>query len=184
MPLSLLALLFCCLFPGLVLAQTAQTPPPQAPPASPTPKAACGPDHAILYKRAVKLLDAAEKKLAAKYTAEAKTLVKEANSLFSTLVKECGPAQKERELTESETQKEANNNKLRDEAMTQVERLEKSYNEKLKKGQESEAKGQNEMAAQYFRQAKVDSEQAGVFAIKGGILSLRNQQMIFRFLAP
>ncbi len=53
--------------------------------------AKCGPDHAILYKRAVKLLDTAEKKLTAGYTAEAKSLVKEANSLFTILQKECGP---------------------------------------------------------------------------------------------
>jgi len=60
----------------------------------------CGPDHAILYKKAVKVLDSAEKKLAADYTAEAKAQVKEANSLFSILVKECGPLQKGRALTE------------------------------------------------------------------------------------
>ncbi|MFO7897219.1 MAG: hypothetical protein R6U84_09825, partial [Candidatus Cloacimonadales bacterium] len=58
----------------------------------------CGPDHAILYNKAVKILDSAEKKLAAKYTAEAKAQVKEANSLFSILVKECGPLQKGRAL--------------------------------------------------------------------------------------
>ena len=54
--------------------------------------AKCGPDHAILYKRAVKLLDNAEKKLTAGYTAEAKSQAKEANSLFTILQKECGPA--------------------------------------------------------------------------------------------
>ena len=56
----------------------------------------CGPDHAILYKRAVKLLDNAEKKLAAGYTAEAKSQAKEANSLFTILQKECGPQQADR----------------------------------------------------------------------------------------
>src|SRR4030042_1463238 len=64
-----------------------------------TQKPACGPDHAILYKRAVTLMDKAEKKLAAKYTAEAKSLLKESNSLFTILVKECGPDQKVRTLT-------------------------------------------------------------------------------------
>ncbi len=58
--------------------------------------AKCGPDHAILYKRAVKLLDNAEKKLTAGYTAEAKSQVKEANSLFTILEKECGPQQADR----------------------------------------------------------------------------------------
>ena len=93
-------------FLGAALAQT------QAPPQTQTqaPRSACGPDHKILYKRAVTLLDSAEKKLAAKFTAEAKAQLKEANSLFSVLVKECGPAQKERALTEAETQQEIDNN--------------------------------------------------------------------------
>ena len=55
------------------------------------PPVKCGPDHAILFKRAVKLLDDAEKKLATGYTAEAKAHLKEANSLFTILQKECGP---------------------------------------------------------------------------------------------
>ena len=75
MPIVLGALLVLGL-PGLVLAQQ--------------PPAKCGPDHAILYKRAVKLLDNAEKKLTAGYTAEAKSQAKEANSLFTILQKECG----------------------------------------------------------------------------------------------
>ena len=67
------------------------------------PPAKCGPDHAILYKRAVKLLDNAEKKLTAGYTAEAKSQAKEANSLFTILQKECGPQQADRALTDQET---------------------------------------------------------------------------------
>jgi len=184
MRLLRLMIVWCCLLPGLALSQTpAVAPAPQAPPATSAAKPACGPDHAILYKRAVKLLDTAEKKLSAQYTAEAKGLVKEANSLFTILVKECGPSQKDRELTEAETQQEANNNKLRDEAMAQVDRLEKSYEEKMKKGQELEAKGQDDQAAQMYRQAKADSERAHLLAIKAEIYALRNQQMIFRFLA-
>lgn len=143
----------------------------------------CGPDHAILYKKAVKLIDSAEKKLAAKYTAEAKAQLKEANSLFSVLVKECGPSQKERALTEAELQQEAQNNKLKEEAMVQVGQLEKSYEANLKKAQEYLAKGQEEAADRYARQAKDESERANVLAAKAEIYALRNQQMIFRFLA-
>ena len=88
--------------------------------------AKCGPDHAILYKRAVKLLDSAEKKLAAGYTAEAKSLVKEANSLFTILQKECGPQQAERALTDQEAQQEAINQKLAADELAQAERLIKS----------------------------------------------------------
>jgi bacterioferritin (cytochrome b1) len=143
----------------------------------------CGPDHAILYKKAVKVLDSAEKKLAAKYTAEAKAQVKEANSLFSILVKECGPLQKGRALTESEMAQEASNNKKKDEYYKKGLALEKSAVENLKKGQEAEAKGQDDVAARYFRQAKAENEQAHVAFIQAEIYALKNQEMIFKFLA-
>lgn len=162
------------LFLGLLLSSSAPAQSPQT---------KCGPDHAILYKKAVKLVDSAEKKLAAKYTAEAKAQIKEANALFSVLVKECGPLQKERALTEAEAAIEAQNNKSKEEAMAQIERLEKSYEANLKKAQEYEAKGQSELGDKYARQAKDESEKAHVLAIKAEIYALRNQQMIFRFLA-
>jgi|UniRef100_A0A7V6A5G2 hypothetical protein len=142
----------------------------------------CGPDHAILYKKAVKLVDSAEKKLNEKYTAEAKAQLKEANSLFSVLVKECGPTQKERNLTDAEKAQEEQNNKLKEEAMTQVKELEKAYEENLKKAQQYLAQGNNELADRYGRQAKAESERANVLAAKAEIYALRNQQMIFRFL--
>jgi hypothetical protein len=148
-----------------------------------TSQVKCGPDHAILYKKAVKLIDSAEKKLSAKYTAEAKAQIKEANSLFSVLVKECGPLQKERALTEQETAEEAQNNKAKEEAMTQIGQLEKSYEANLKKAQEAQVKGQNELADRFARQAKGESERAHLLAIKAEIFALKNQQMIFRFLA-
>ncbi|MFZ2087185.1 MAG: hypothetical protein WAU47_01310 [Desulfobaccales bacterium] len=162
---------FCLgvLMSGLALAQASKT--------------QCGPDHAILYKKAVKLIDSAEKKMSGKYMAEAKAQLKEANSLFSVLVKECGPAQKDRALTEAELQQEAQNNKLKEEAMTQIGSLEKSYEANLKKAQEYQMKGQSEMADKYARQAKAESEKAHTLAIKAEIYALRNQQMIFRFLA-
>ncbi len=143
---------------------------------------ACGPDHAILYKRAASLLDKAEKKLNQKYTAEAKALVKEANSLFSILVKECAPAQKERELTEKELQQEAINKKLAEDAHNQAEELNKSAEEKLKKSLELDARGQSDQATVLQRQAKAESERAQVLAIKAEIYALRIQEMIFRFL--
>ena len=97
------------------------------------PPAKCGPDHAILYKRAVKLLDNAEKKLTAGYTAEAKSQAKEANSLFTILQKECGPQQAERALTDQEIQQEAINQKLAADELAQAERLTKSAEEKQQK---------------------------------------------------
>jgi bacterioferritin (cytochrome b1) len=161
----------CC---GLLLSSGAM--------AQPAP-VKCGPDHAILYKKAVKVLNSAEKKLAGKYTAEAKAQVKEANSLFSILVKECGPLQKERALTETEMAQEKANNKKKDESYKKGLGLEKSAAENLQKGQQAEAKGQDDLAARYFRQAKAENEQAHASFIQAEIYALKNQEMIFRFLA-
>lgn len=141
----------------------------------------CGPDHAILYKRAVKLLDTAEKKMTAGYTAEAKSLVKEANSLFTILQKECGPAQKERALTDKETQQEAINQKLAADELAQAERLMKSADEKSQKAAKLEAT-QPDASLKLQREAKSEYEQAHKRSIKSEIYALRNQQMVFGFL--
>ncbi len=148
--------------------------------AQPAP-AKCGPDHAILYKRAVKLLDNAEKKLTAGYTAEAKSMVKEANSLFTILQKECGPAQKERALTDKETQQEAINQKLAADELAQGDRLMKSADEKSQKAAKLEAT-QPDVSVKLQREAKSEYEQAHKRSIKSEIYALRNQQMVFDFL--
>ncbi len=159
-----------------------QTQAPPQPQTSAAPPAKCGPDHAILYKRAVSLLDKAEKKMSAKYTAEAKSLIKEANSLFTILLKECGPEQKERNLTSQEEQQEAVNKKMAADELAQAERLEKSAADKLKKSDQVEAT-QREYSIRLAREAKAENEQAQVRSLRAAIYSLRNQQMIFRFLA-
>ncbi len=143
--------------------------------------AKCGPDHAILYKRAVKLLDTAEKKLTAGYTAEAKSMVKEANSLFTILQKECGPEQKDRILTDQETQQEAINQKLCADERTQADRLMQSAEDKEKKSTKAEA-AQADLSVRYQREAKSEYEQAQKRYIKAEIYALRNQQMVFGFL--
>ncbi|MFH1596183.1 MAG: hypothetical protein ABIG94_07435 [Pseudomonadota bacterium] len=152
---------------GTVLAQTAKT--------------KCGPDHALLYKRAVGLLDQAEKKLTARYTAEAKSLVKEANSLFTILLKECGQEQKDRLLTDKEAQQESINQKLSADERSAADRLMKSAEDKEKKAQQLEA-SQPEVSLKYQREAKEEYEQAHKRYIKAGIYALRNQQMLFSFL--
>lgn len=179
----LIALLSLTFLTAAASAQT-QAPPAvaPAPPAAQAPKPACGPDHAIIYKRAVKLLDIAEKKLNAKYTAEAKGLLKEANSLFSILTKECGPTQAERLLTEKELQQEAINKKLSDDALAQSERLLKTAAEKEKKAEQLERQGQNDASLSMQRQAKGEYELAHIQAIKATLYALRNQQMVFQFL--
>ena len=131
----------------------------------------------------MKLLDNAEKKLTAGYTAEAKSLVKEANSLFTILQKECGPEQKDRLLTEKETQQEAINQKLAADELAQADRLMKSAEEKEKKAAKIEA-SQPELYLKYQREAKEEYEQAHKRSIKAAIYALRNQQMVFRFPGP
>lgn len=145
------------------------------------PPVKCGPDHAILYKRAVKLLDDAEKKLTAGYTAEAKSLAKEANALFTILHKECGPQQAERALTDQELQQEGINQKLAADELAQAERLMKSADEKEKKAAKLEAT-QTDVSLKYQREAKGEYEQAHKRSIKAEIYALRNQQMVFKFL--
>ena len=167
---------------SLAAAARAQAPtqaPAPAPGAPPTAK--CGPDHAILYKRAVTLLDKAEKKLTTGYTAEAKALAKEANSLFTILQKECGQEQRERVLTTKEAQQEAINQKLAADERAQADRLMKSAEEKEKKSQQVEASNKD-LSIKYQREGKEEYEQAHKRNIRAMIYALRNQQMVFSFL--
>jgi hypothetical protein len=145
------------------------------------PPVKCGPDHAILYKRAVKILDKAEKKLTAGYTAEAKSLAKESNALFTILQKECAPQERDRVLTDLEAQQEAINQKLSADESAQAERLEKSAKEKEQKALKIEATNPD-LYKKYMRDAKGEYEQAHKRYIKAEIYALRNQQMVFKFL--
>jgi hypothetical protein len=145
------------------------------------PPAKCGPDHVILYKRAVKLVDDAEKKLAAGYSAEAKAHLKEANSLFTILQKECIPQEKNQFLTDKEVQQEAINQKLAAGELAQAEKLMKSADEKEKKAAKIEATNRD-LFIKYQREAKREYEQAHKLSIRSEIYALRNQQMIFKFL--
>ncbi len=166
---------------GSTPAQT-QAPPAQAPPQAEPQRSACGPDHKILYKRAVQLLDEAEKKLNARYTAEAKALAKNAKALFATLQKECGQDQKERALTPKEEQQEAINQKLAADEQAAADRLIKSAEDKEKKSAQIEAT-QGELSVKYQREAKEEYEQAQKRGIKAMIYAMRTQQMLFSFLS-
>jgi hypothetical protein len=145
------------------------------------PPVKCGPDHAILYKRAVALVDQAEKKLAGGYTAEAKSLLKEANSLFTILQKECASQERERVLTDREAQQEAINQKLAADELAQAESLMKSADVKEKKAAKIEATNPD-LYIKYQREAKAEYEQAHKRSIRSEIYALRNQQMVFKFL--
>jgi hypothetical protein len=163
--------------------QTQAAPPPQAQPQTSAPPSMTASDPAILYKRAVVLLDNAEKNLSAMNIAEARALVKEANSMFGILVKECGPAQKERLLTPKEEEQEAINQKFSRDEQAEAERLMKSAEEKEKKSTQLEA-SQPEVSVKYQKEAKEEYKQSHKRSIKAQIYALRNQQMLFRFLSP
>jgi hypothetical protein len=189
--MSIMLLTTALALPALAQTQApapAPTPAPgQAPAAAPAPPAAaltkCGPDHAILYKKAVVLLDEGEKKFNARYTAEAKAKFKEANALFTILQKECGPEQRQRLLTPKEEQQEAINHKLYADEQAQADRLEKSAEEKFKKAEKLEA-AQPEMYIKLMQESQRESELAQKHSIKAHLYALRNLQMVFRFLAP
>ena len=164
------------------LAQTQTPPQTQTPTAAQPQRTACGPDHKIIYKRAVTLLDNAEKKLTGRYTAEAKSMAKEAKSLFAILQKECGQDQKERPLTPKEEQQEAINQKLSADEQAAAERLCKSAEDKEKKSAQIEAT-QADLSIKYQREAKEEYEQAQKRGIKAMIYAMRTQQMLFSFLS-
>lgn len=142
-----------------------------------------GPNHAILYKRAVTLLDNAEKKLNARYTSEAAILLKESNSLFAILQKELATEQRQRLLNPKEEQQEAINQKLFSDECMAAERLMKSAEDREKKSTEIEA-SQPEQSLKLQQEAREEYEQAHKRYIKAKIYVLRNQQMLFRFLTP
>lgn len=172
--LGLILLLF-----SSALAQTGTKTPAPTPPQAQKP--ACGPDHKLLYKRAVSLLDQAEKKLNARYTAEAKSMAKEAKSLFAILQKECGQEQKERALTPKEEQQESINQKLCADEQAAAERLMKSAAEKEQKSTQIEAT-QKDLSIKYQRDAKAEYELAQRRSIKAMIYAMRTDQMLFNWL--
>jgi len=142
------------------------------------------PGHAILYGQAVSLLDQAQQKLNTGNVSVAKTLAKEANSLFTLLQKEYASVLAERELSPKEDQQLAINQKLATDAYAQGDRLMETAAAQDKKAQELEAQGREEASKASYRQSKEGYNQAQNLYIKSAIYALRNQQMIFRFLAP
>lgn len=139
-------------------------------------------DHALIYKRAVAAVDAAEKKLAGNYTAEAKALVKEAKSLFAILQKEMPEEIKTRELTENQEEQFNTNQRLAADSTAQGQRLEKAAEEKQKRGDQMEARGQMDAAAQVQREVLHDLNLAQKAHLKAAIYHLRNMQLTFSYL--
>jgi hypothetical protein len=142
------------------------------------------PDHAILYRRAVGFLDQAEQKLKAGDLAAAKSLVKQSNSLFTLLQKEYISVLAERELSPQEDQQLAINQKLADDTHAQADVLMATAAAQDKKAQELEAQGREMDSKASYRQSKDGYNRAQNLYVRSGLYALRNQQMLFRFLAP
>jgi hypothetical protein len=142
------------------------------------------PGHAILYGRAVSLLDQAQQQLNAGNLAGAKTQAKEANSLFSLLKNEYASLLAERELTPQEEQQLAVNQKLAADAHAQADRLMATATAQEKKARDLEAQGREADSKALYRQSKDGYDRAQNLYIKSSIYALRNQQRIFRYLVP
>jgi len=141
------------------------------------------PGHAILYGRAVSLLDQAQQQLNAGNIAGAKAQAKEANSLFTLLKNEYAAKLASHELSPQEDQQLAINQKLADDTRAQADRLMAAAAVKDKQAQELEGQGREADAKASYRQSKDEYNQAQSLYVKSALQALRNQQMIFRFLA-
>jgi regulator of protease activity HflC (stomatin/prohibitin superfamily) len=166
--ICLLALALGLALAGAGWSQTAATPAPDANP----------------YRQAVAHLDQAEQQLTAKNLSVALTLVKQSNEIFTRLQKESAAKLAERELTAQESQQLAINQKLAAEAQAQADPLLETAAAKKKQAAELRTKGQAEAGDAAERESRDQYLQAQTLSIKSAIYALRNQQIIFRFLAP
>ena len=166
--ICLLALVLTLALVGAGWAQTATPPAPDANP----------------YRQAVTLLDQAEQELTAKNLSAALSLVKQSNAIFTSLQKESAAKLAERELSAKESQQLAINQKLGEEAQAKADGLLPTAAAKKKQAEELRAKGQAEAGDAAERESKEQYLQVQTFSIKSAIYALRNQQIIFRFLAP
>ncbi|MFI5329473.1 MAG: hypothetical protein ACHQ2F_00340 [Desulfobaccales bacterium] len=142
------------------------------------------PDHVILYKRAVSLLDQAQQQLNAGNLSAAKSQSKEANSLFTLLKKQYDSLLAEHELTPQEEQQLAINQKLSSDAHAQADRLMATAAAQDKKARELETQGREADSKASYRQSRDEYNRAQNLYIKSSIYALRNQQRVFLFLAP
>jgi len=136
------------------------------------------------YRQAVTLLDQAEQELNAKNLSAALSLVKQTNAIFTSLQKDSAAKLAERQLSDQESQQLAINQKLAEEAQAKADSFLPTATAKKKQAEELRAKGQAEAADAAERESKEQYLQVQTLSIKSAIYALRNQQIIFRFLAP
>jgi hypothetical protein len=139
-------------------------------------------DHGQIYKRAVAAIDAADKKLAGNYTAEAKALVKESSSLFGILQKEMPEKMKDMELTTAQDEQYTSNMKLGENSSAEGQKLEQSAQEKQKKADSMEAQGNQDIAIKLNQEAMRDLNLAEKAHLRAAIYHLRNLQLTYGFL--
>jgi hypothetical protein len=143
-----------------------------------------GPEQANLYGRAVALLEQAQQQLTAGNLSVALTLVKQCNELFTQLQKECASVLAERQLSPKDDQQVAINQKLAADAQAEADRLLPAAAAKKKQALDLQAQGQGEASDAAFRESREGYLQVQTLSIKSAIYALRNQQIIFGFLAP
>ena len=139
-------------------------------------------DHQAIYERAVKLTAEAEKKLAGNFTAEAKALIKEANYLYGILQKELPERLQNQELTPQQEEQWEINDRLGKDSTAQGDRLEKSAEEKQKKSDAFEAKGQQDAAVKLQEEVIRELALAQKAHLRAAIYHLKNLQLTFSFL--
>jgi hypothetical protein len=138
---------------------------------------------AVLYQRASAKLEEAERHLNAGGLTEAKETMKEANALFTVLQQDSGDLLAERTLTPKEEQQFAINRKLGEDAQLQGDRLMETAAAKQKQGEDLQAQGQEEAGDKLLSEAQMEYQRAQQFYVRAGIFALKNQQLLFRFLA-
>ena len=137
-----------------------------------------------LYRQAVEHLEQAEQELTAKNLSSALSLVKQTNAIFTSLQKESAAKLAERQLSAQESQQLAINQKLATEAQAKADGLLATAAAKKKEAAELRGKGQTEAGDAAERESRDQYLQVQTLSIKSAIYALRNQQIIFRFLAP
>jgi hypothetical protein len=136
------------------------------------------------YRQAVDLLDQADQQLTDGNLSGALSLVKQCNALFTSLQKDAAAKLAEHGLSDKESQQLAINQKLATEAQAKADELLPTAAAKKKQAAELRGKGQTEAADAVERESRDQYLQVQKFSIKSAIYALRNQQIIFRFLAP
>ena len=136
------------------------------------------------YGQAVSLLDQAEQQLTAENLSVALSLVKQSNAIFTLLQKDSAAKLAEREISAKESEQLAINQKLGEEAQAKADGFLPTATAKKKQAEELRAKGQAEAGDAAERESREQYLQVQKFSIKSAIYALRNQQIIFRFLAP